>query len=249
MFVLLFAMMKMTKKHKRVALYTVIIGKYDKGVAYSNPLETVPLLEAAYFVSDDTDQCIDAKKKGWDVIQVPRSKNPKQYQRSLKILQNFHPDLKKLNKYDVLVYHDGNNFPNREIINFDKYIDALLTNDVVCFAHPTRKTCSDEVKEVMRQNLISHDSALKAEQIYKVNGFNDDIGLTDTRLLFRTTRPRIQPFLQLWYSLMIENNVWRDQVFFDYSLWKKNVPFKRCSQFLFDRRFNHEDPLNQRHAH
>lgn len=233
---------------KSVALYTVILGNYDHGIPYDYPLKRMPFLNAAYFVCDDTVQCKTASMNGWKVIQLSKQNNPKQSQRRLKILQNFHPDLKFLNEYDVVIYHDGNNGP----INPNKVFDCvneLDTHEIICFEHPHRTKCIDEVNTVINYRLVHQDAYNKVLNVYNENGFNDDIGLTETRVLFRKTNSvKLKEFNEYWLHLLSSNDIWRDQTFFDYCMWKTDISFKRLKnkEFPFIVNKNHIDPYRIR---
>ena len=94
-------------ENKKIALYTVITGNYESYIRDSNPLKIMPCLDAAFVVTDSIDMKNEAEQKGWSSILIAKPEHSKKCQRKLKILQNFHEDLKVLNKYDVIIYHDG----------------------------------------------------------------------------------------------------------------------------------------------
>lgn len=178
-------------------------------------------------------QCNLASTYGWSVIQLPKQDNPKQAQRSLKILQHLHPELTCLKDYDVVIYHDGNNAPlnNQSLLPF---VSLMENYDLVCFEHPHRYICMDEVREVVRLGLVHADAYDKVLHVYNENGFNDDIGLTETRVLIRDTKSIIvKEFNELWLHLLSTNNIWRDQTFFDYCIWKTGINFKRFRNINF----------------
>lgn len=233
---------------KSIALYTVILGNYDHGIPYDNPLQRLPFLSAAYFVCDDTVQCKTASSSGWTVIQLPKVEKPKQAQRSLKILQHLHPQLQFLNAYDIVIYHDGNNSPvnNHALL---KHISLMDNCDLVCFDHPHRSKCYEEVCEIVKLGLVHAHAYDKILQIYKENGFTDDIGLTDTRLLIRNIKSiKVKEFNEHWLQYLSTHDIWRDQSFFDFCIWKTGIRFTRLKNIEFPFRVTktHLDPYRVR---
>ena len=226
-----------------IALYTIITGNYDNQVQYENPTKILSFVHDAYFVSENEEQLRTAKSKGWIPLRVKKTSTPKEYQRSLKILQNFHPDLSILNKYDVIIYHDGNNtIDNKK--SLIKCIEMLNDYDMVCFDHPHRTKCLNEIDELVLRRLTTSKKANITKNIYNKSNFLDDVGLTETRVLIRKNNKCIENFVHDWYMFMKENDIWRDQMFFDFCRWKNEI---RClklpnSQFPFRCNALHMDP-------
>lgn len=230
-----------------IALYTVITGDYESFIRDSDPLRKMPMLDDAYVVTDSERIKLEAHSKGWKTIMVNKQEHSKKQQRSLKVLQNFHPDLQKLNEYDILIYHDGNN----ALHNLDRLKVALSKTDqydVVCFDHPCRESSGAELEEVRKMGLISNDAWGKVNEVYTNNAYPDNIGLSETRVLIRKTKSTMESFCTEWINNMNNSNSFRDQTFFEYALWKHNVHFLRMKhrEFPFRCRGRHSDPHKMR---
>jgi hypothetical protein len=232
---------------KKIALYTIITGNYDSCIRDSNPLKKMPMLDSAYFVTDSEELKLDAHSKGWKTIMVDKHQNAKKQQREMKILQNFHPDLKILNDYDILIYHDGHN----GLCTLEKLETALSNTekyDVVCFDHPVRKSSNTELDFIKHLGLVSEDAYNKVKEVYTKNNYPDNAGLAETRVLLRKTESYMRTFCEEWINNMKNTNSFRDQTFFEYALWKHNVNVLRMKHedFPFDKKGKHMDPHNMR---
>jgi len=232
----------------KYALYTIITGDYESCIKFTEPLKKISILSAAYLVTDSKKIKLEAESKGWEVIFLEKEENSKKQQRKLKVLQNFHPDLKILNDYDILIYCDGS-----QILHNITYLNTALqyihNYDVVCFDHPHRTKSIDEANAVLNLNLVSQTAYTNILKIYEENKYPDNIGLSETRVLIRKTNERMRPFCEEWFTNMYNSNSFRDQTFFEFSMWKHKVNFFRMkySEFPFKKGINHADPHNMRH--
>ena len=226
----------LVERKVKIALFTIITGEYESHVRESFPLKTMPMLEAAYVVTDNALIKEDATKKGWDCIFVNKTENSKKAQRKMKVLQNFHPDLHVLNQYDVIIYIDGNNGLD-DILKLDRSIREVQSCDIVCFDHPTKdatsKSSNAELTKVLEHKLISKDAHDKVKSVYIESNYPDNIGLSDTRVLIRKNNENVERFCNEWINNMIDTNCYRDQVFFEYALWKHEIHFKRMKNIDF----------------
>lgn len=233
---------------KKIALYTVITGNYESHIRYSYPLKLMPCLDAAFIVTDSIDMKNEAEQKGWNSILIDKPDNSKKCQRQLKILQNFHEDLKILNEYDVIIYHDGNNVLRNNTLLM-KSLSLINKYDVICYSHPIRKTSKSELDVVLSSGMISKSAWENVNQIYKLSNYPDNLGLSDTRVLIRKTCDKLKEFCEEWINNMNATNSYRDQTIFEYALWKHNVSFKRMKnkEFPFVCKGGHSDPNNMRY--
>lgn len=234
-------------ENKKIALYTVITGNYESYIRDSNPLKLMPCLDAAFVVTDSIDMKNEAEQKGWSSILIAKPEHSKKCQRKLKILQNFHEDLKVLNEYDVIIYHDGNN-GLRNNASLMKSLSAINNHDVICYSHPERKTSKSELDVVYKYGLISKSAWENVNQIYKLSNYPDNLGLSETRVIIRKTSDKLKAFCEEWINNMNSTNSYRDQTFFEYALWKHKVSFIRMknNEFPFLCKGGHSDPNNMR---
>lgn len=223
----MYFVMSCTKESKknRICLYTVITGNYDTSVEYRFSKEEFPFIDAAFFVCDNPKQCEYAKENGWDIIPLKQTANPKKYQRSLKVLANFHKDLSALNAFDVIIYHDGNNKIHNKN-NLLKSIQLINTKDLICFAHPDRISVIQEIDELVKIRIITSEKNACIKNVFNVENFKDNVGLTETRVLVRKNNKKMKQFAETWFGYMNKCDVWRDQSFFNFSLWKTNAIYE-----------------------
>ena len=151
--------------------------------------------------------------------------------------------------YKKSLYIDGNIFLRKPIFKLD--IDNYLKNyDIVCFIHPdpninNRHSIEIEAKLVERFRLEKKSNIDKILNIQKQNNFLDDIGLTETCILIRKHKNIIH-FSQEW-TKMVKMCI-RDQISFDYLLWKYKINYERKSiqerqALIYKQR--HKNPLNR----
>ena len=235
-------------ENKKIALYTVITGNYESYIRDSNPLKLMPCLDGAFVVTDSIDMKTEAEQKGWSSILIAKPEHSKKCQRKLKILQNFHEDLKVLNEYDVIIYHDGSN----SLSNYSELIKGireLNVVDLVCYKHPfKRNTSKEELEVVYKANLISKEAYQKVSDIYMKNNYPDNLGLSDTRVLIRKSDISLKNFCEEWINNMEETGSYRDQTFFEYALWKSSLLFRRFpnKNIPFAFKGKHNDPNHMR---
>ena len=234
-------------ENKKVALYIVITGNYESYIRDSNPLKLMPCLDAAFVVTDSIHMKNEAENKGWSSILIAKPEHSKKCQRKLKILQNFHEDLKVLNEYDVIIYHDGDN----SLSNYSKLINGIsqLNNvEMVCYKHPKRNTSKEELQVVLNRNLISKEAYQKVRETYMKNNYPDNLGLSDTRVLIRKSDISLKSFCEEWINEMEKTGSYRDQTFFEYAMWKSGILFKRFpnKNFPFVIKGKHHDPFLMR---
>ena len=126
---------------------------------------------------------------------------------------------------------------------YKKDIDNILKNkDIVCFNHPDRNTVLSESIAVVKLNVDKKENTDKILEIIRKNNFLDNIGLTETCILFRNHK-NIKEFSEEWEKLI--KICIRDQISFDYLLWKYNInyiryPIKYRNNVII--RIKHENP-------
>lgn len=123
--------------------------------------------------------------------------------------------------YKRSAYLDGNlRVTNWAILN--KYID--MPDSLICFEHPERRHAKDEAKKVRDQNLETKKNVDLVLQEFDQHGFKDDIGLTETNCLIRSHH-LLRAFGDEWAKKI--HMCRRDQVSFDFLLFKHAVNFRR----------------------
>lgn len=119
--------------------------------------------------------------------------------------------------YDICVWVDGNTTINKE--NLLKIID----NDFVVSKHPRWDCIYREAQEIINHKKADPDLINKIVERYKKEGVPKEIGMSATHGLIRHNKKYINDFCRMWWK-EIEENSHRDQMSFDYLLWKTQTP-------------------------
>lgn len=125
-------------------------------------------------------------------------------------------------EYVCSLWIDGQITVNND--NLQKLCEDLLKKDVVCAtpAHPVRKCIYDEA-EIIKEYNIDFPEIVNAEMnVLKKHHYPEKNGLAETNIVFRQHN-KIKPLLRLWWK-MIKNYSKRDQLSFNYAVWKTKTP-------------------------
>jgi GT2 family glycosyltransferase len=220
------------KEKNNTCIFTVNLGNYDGSRVL---LENNTDLDNIYFTSDfeikpDTSfyNCIQknimpfyincekyTQSNWWNIY--------KQAQRHIKTFPNdFLP-----HNYTKSLYLDGDRILTKKIYkkDIDKYLEK---HDIVCFENPWRRglngTIKNEAKEILKNKFEIQENIDKIFDLIKQDGFKDDIGSTETSILIRN-HENLKEFSKDW-----KDKIYiciRDQMSFDYLLWKHKIKFKR----------------------
>jgi hypothetical protein len=261
----------------RVALYTVVTGAYEKTVPYSCREaygRGTPIAQSfemsCYFVTDSVDMAQAASRMGWSPVLLRTSGHPKRQQRETKILGL--AELAVLKTFEYVLYHDGHRGPrvHSKVYPAEAWrcwlhkvvtetLQPLLEQraDIVYFGHPDRNTTSAEATMVRKLNLCSNASLHRVSQLHSTSGYPDNMGLAETAVLARRwNSPTLQRAMHEWWDAMAQNDCMRDQLNFEFALWKHKVKYvrKEAPDFPLVKIHKHSDPrgirtrLNARRA-
>jgi hypothetical protein len=205
-----------------LCLYSVVTGSYEAEPAWSPKAAKADV--PCYYLSDDTQLLRTAAGLGWTPLfigsWVPtfETTDRKAVQRSAKAAP--HDVLPR--EHQVSVYMDGNCDPGYWSGKVQAFVGRHLTAgvDVVCWGHPDREQVVAEAREVVKLSLETPERVRAWLATIKGWGFEDDQGLTETRLLIRRHHNLVE-FANLWRESL--EHCYRDQLIFDAALWKTNV--------------------------
>jgi hypothetical protein len=135
------------------------------------------------------------------------------------------------NKYlpkniEECLYCDGN---KKYVKDFNFYKKILANKQILCKNHPDKKRkgkVRNEINVIQHFKLEKKQNLDKIRNIFKSNEFPDNIGLTETNVLFRKLN-NLNQFSNKWEDMV--KICYRDQASFDYLLWKYKINFKRVS--------------------
>ena len=193
----------------KVALYSVLVGKYDYPIEPDVKFDGVDCI----FFTDG-----NFNSDFWNVQKTPKFiQSERKTSRHPKILSN-----EIFSEYDFTVYIDANMFLTKEP-NF--YIDEFL-GDKYDFAHhknPYRDCLYEEAIEIRDVLKFEEPKVVNDEIEYIMKeGFPKKNGLGANHLLVRRVNKDVKKMESMWWD-MIEKYSYRDQLSLEYCLWKNNT--------------------------
>jgi hypothetical protein len=226
------------KKHNsanKVCIYTVNTGSYEKNTIYISKKN----IDILYF-TDNHELIYKCSELGIYPFYVIPTNDPKLLQRTIKTS----PHIYIPNNYEISIYIDGNMKPKDILykLDFNKF---MCSNDIICFHHPSRTTINDEIKEIIKLKFETPENCNKILNKMKIDNYNNIEGLTETGILFRKHKNIIK-FSNDWTDCI--NICRRDQVSFDYLLFKHNIEYTRYSntaQLKLINIYQHINPVNK----
>ena len=210
-------------KNKKV-VYTCISGKYDT------------LMDPIY-VNDDfdyicyTDQPFNSNI--WEIRPIPEELNYlSQVKKQRYIKVNAH---KFLSDYELSVWVDASIVIRGDL---NEYIEKNIhKEDGVMFVgqHPQRNCIYEEAKACISLKKDTSENINRQIERYRKEGFPKNYGLPQTSIVFRYHNDEgCKRLMEAWWN-EIENGSHRDQLSFNYALWKNSdVKIKYLDKSIFN---------------
>tara|TARA_Y100000389_G_C17439236_1_gene507540 strand:- start:692 stop:2119 length:1428 start_codon:yes stop_codon:yes gene_type:complete len=192
-------------------IFTIITGGYENSFHnHNNNNSNIDF----YCFTDNLNLVFDCIKYNIYPILV-YDQNKRLIQRTIKTSCHKYLPL----NYKKSIYIDGN------IIYFDNVIKKLDLNkyEMICCQHPdiNKTKVSEEIRDIIKQNLGRKEDLDKILDIMKKNNFKDNVGLTETSFLIRKHTENIIKMNEEWSKMI--NICHRDQASFDYLKWKYKI--------------------------
>ena len=211
-------------KHLKKVVYSAIFGNYDD-IKKVNPQNGFDYI----LFSDNYNSNYKNNKTNWIFMPIPEIVNNLNIsivkkQRFLKL----HPHL-FFQKYDLSIYIDSN-FEIKEDLN--EFLLRILTPkyNIYFFEHPDRNNNMDETFAVTKYNKEKNTMAKLVRERYKFENFTDNGGLIEGCLIIRKhNEKKCINLMNKWYE-EIEKYSYRDQLSFNYVLWKEKDKIKYISK-------------------
>ena len=213
-------------------IYTSIIGGYDS-------LEEPRYIPEGFDFICFTDQKINKPNSVWEIRQVlPLYEDNTRTARKYKILPH-----RFLPEYDLSIWVDGNELVVGDVDKMQK--TYLKDNDMTVYNH---MSCWDKRDCVYQEaqalfNLGNKDATnwkdnpnIIKEQIdrYLKDGYPTNNGLIVSGVMFRKhNSPQVIECMEYWWEELKKGSK-RDQLSFDYSVWKTKTPFNWIYQDIRD---------------
>ncbi len=212
------------KKHKYNCgvIYTCITGNYDNLIQH-----TYQDLNWDYVCFTDNECLLQQQKVGvWTIkkLQFDTLDNVRNAR-----WHKVHPHV-LFPDYKYSIWIDGNIDVLTKAL-FRKADIFLKSKDVVfSYKHPERDCVYDEVETVLLLHKDYPEIIKKEAEFLKEENYPSHHGLSETSILIRKHNQTSQiSFANLWWHL-IQNYSRRDQLGFDYSLWKNNLSISQAVQ-------------------
>ena len=196
---------------KKIAIYTCIIGDYDK------------VNEPIYF-NDNVDYILftdkKIKSKFWKVKKIPYKilelKNSILINRYIKL----HPN-EFLKGYDYSIYIDGNVKTVTDISGFTRCVHKKT--GLAMFKHHSRECIYVEEKACLLQNKGNKEKIKIQINNYKEEGFPSHFGLLEGTIVVTDLKnKKSRELLIKWWNEFLKSESMRDQISLPYVLWKNN---------------------------
>lgn len=213
-----------------VALRDYINNSVNKKVVYTCITNRYDVLKEPLVVNDEWDYiCFsdeDIKSNTWKIIRIPNDASEEVgqlVQRKLKILVH-----RYLSPYDISIWIDGN---VQTKIDPETIYQMYYTKPFNTIAHPFRTCVYSEFDAVSSQRKDSPDRIERLKQKYLKEGYPKNHGLIQSNVIIRNhNHDSVIALANNWWKLMKEHSH-RDQLTFNYVMWKFPNLSKHVSMF------------------
>jgi hypothetical protein len=197
----------------RKCVYTVLIGKYD---SLKLPSVISPGWEYICFTDNH-----ELKSDIWDIrfIDCDTDLNATKNSRKVKILS--HQFLG--NDYNLSVFVEGKIRINCNLDDFLTHVIKVDDRkaDLILPVHPIRKCIYDEFNACVKSNRETAEVAQKLKSFYEKEQYPHNYGLNSCTMLIKKNSDNLNTFMDRWWE-MVRDWSQRDQLSFNYILWKYN---------------------------
>lgn len=216
---------KNLEKNNRV-IYTAIIDDYDnlkEPVLYDNTWDYVCFTNSGRVPTNTK----------WKIKPIPdiiQNLDSIRKSRCLKILPHIF-----LDSYEESIWVDG----AIEVVSsptdlLDEYLDNDY--DIMICKHPDRICVYEEAftcKKLNKDTTVTIDKQIGQ---YKLEGYPEKYGMVQTGIIYRKNTENVRKHGDLWWSQVLSFST-RDQLSFNYSLWKKNLKIQILPPSIISSKF------------
>ena len=207
---------------EKVCVYTCITGDYDNLKEIQNIEQGID-----YYCFTNNKKI---KSNTWKVVYIKDDKLTNvQLARKIKILG--HPIIN--DNYDIQLWMDG-------AVVFKKNITLFINtfmkkNDLfVAFRHGERDNIKDECENCIRLKKETKEKVKKLLEFYDNNHYPDKNGLIESTVYIKRNKNElVRKTMKIWFE-MILNYSHRDQLSFNYCIYKTGLNVKWINEKVFD---------------
>ncbi|PSB83909.1 hypothetical protein C5F63_17795 [Photobacterium damselae subsp. damselae] len=217
---------------KKLVVYTVVFGGYDKVLPILNPSDNVD-----YFVVSDKQLNLPL---GWELILI--DSNSDLSFTELNRLYKMKPNI-LFGEYEFSLYIDGNiELVSKDIYNISmKYLNKY---NIALYTHPERNSVREESLLLSHLGFDYFFNIKKQYLGYLNQGFIDSC-LYECNILFRRHNCKVFDMMDSWHT-EFNKGIKRDQISFTYSAWKNQVIINNIGKS--DARYDHIDFVYHLHV-
>ena len=196
----------------KICLYTAITGSYDnlKDIKYKEDS-----IDYICFTNNK-----NIKSNTWQVRYIDEDLDNLTLARKIKII-----GYKYLSNYDITIWIDGAFQLQQPVTNYLNDLCELDKYDLVYINHEERDCIYDEINECVKLRRESVENALNIEKFLLKEKYPKHNGLIASGVLVRKNKKDINDLMDDWFY-MLKTYTRRDQLSFNYCLWKKPVKYK-----------------------
>ena len=214
-------------------VYTCITGNYDEP-------KTLKYKEQGYDYFCFTNNK-ELKSDFWNVIYLDEELDDRTLSRKVKIL-----DYKYLKDYDLSICMDGSVEIRKPIDEFINNVCDLENYDMCSFVHKYRDCIYDEINANIIYNKESIEKLEKLEKFLLEENYPKHNGLTENTVLVRKHNKNVNDLMDLWYEMVIKYST-RDQLSFNYCLWKNPIKIQMINMPVMDNLYFYNNAHNDTH--
>lgn len=207
---------KSLSKMKKV-IFTVILGGYDELKPFNK--------EKGFDYYIFCDRYNESNNSNWTFLPVPKEINNINISRVKKQRYiKLHPHIFFKN-YELSIYLDG----TFQILgNLNEFLFRILSPNynIYILEHPERDSIYDEIREVIFLNKEKESMGEAIMNRYKNENFEDKNGLIESCIIIRKHNNKECIFLMNKWFNEIVNYSHRDQLSYNYLIWKTGIKFK-----------------------
>lgn len=215
----------------KICVYTCITGNYD------NLIEIKKLEKNVDYICFTNNKYLTSKT--WNIKLVNENMDNLTLARKVKILS-----YKYLAEYDISIWIDG-------AINIEKTINQFIKEkcdfnkfDMIAFKHQSRDCIYDEINECVRLNKETIENATRLEKFLQTNNYPRHNGLIESTVLVRKNITSVNKLMDEWFDMLIKYSR-RDQLSFNYCLWKNQIRINFLDLYVFDNEYFKHQGHNQ----
>lgn len=204
----------------KICVYTCITGNYDTLKKLDYPDKNFDYICFTNNKSITSDF--------WKMVYISEDLDNLTLARKIKILG--HDVLKK---YDVTIWLDGAMQLRKPLSKFIKDCCDLEQYDMVGFKHRERDCIYDEMDACVYYFKESEENVSKLTSFLEKEKYPRHNGLIESTVLVRKNNSDISKLMELWYEILSKYTR-RDQLSFNYCLWKRPVKIQMLEMNVFD---------------